>query len=404
MNLYEELQWRGLIQDESPELAEKLAAGPVTVYCGYDPTARSMHFGNLQQLVVLRHFQRHGHTAIALRGGGTGLIGDPSGKSSERPLVDAETTREWTQRFQAQMERILEPGAVFLDNLEWLGPLRMVDFLRDVGKHFPMGYMLAKESVKTRVHGEGMSYAEFSYMLLQAYDFLRLYDDHGCRVQFGGSDQWGNITAGLELLRRTGRHGAAGMTVPLILRPDGTKFGKTEEGAIWLDPELTSPYAFYQFFINQPDEQAAVLLRRLTLIAPEEIEATEARHAEAPHERIAQRAVAEHLTELVHGPEGLAEARAVTEWMFGDGGEAVARDALAGIEVPELDRSSLAGWPAAFVAAGVASSNGEARRLIEGGGLYVGDRKIGPEDPPDFPEGLVVLRKGRKTRVPVLFV
>ncbi len=310
MNLYEELRWRGLIQDASPDLAERLAAGPITVYCGYDPTARSMHFGNLQQLVVLRHFQRHGHTAISVAGGGTGLIGDPSGKSAERPLVDVETTRAWTARFRAQMERILEPGAIFLDNLDWLGSLTMVEFLRDVGKHFPMGYMLAKESVRARVHGEGMSYTEFSYMLLQAYDFLRLYDDHGCRMQFGGSDQWGNITAGLELLRRTGRHGAVGMTVPLILRPDGTKFGKTEEGAVWLDPELTSPYAFYQFFVNQSDEQVAVLLRRLSLLAREEVEALEREAAEHPERREAQRALAWDVTARVHGDDA---ARAAAE-------------------------------------------------------------------------------------------
>src|SRR5688572_8728112 len=204
---------------------------------------------------MLRHFQRHGHHVIALAGGGTGLIGDPSGKSAERPLNEASVVEQWAENVRAQIARMLEPGATFVNNLDWLGPLRMVEFLRDVGKHFPMGYMLAKESVKTRVHGEGMSYTEFSYMLLQSYDFLRLYEDHGCRMQFGGSDQWGNITAGLELLRRTGHEGAFGMTVPLLLRADGTKFGKTEEGAVWLDPEMTSPYAFFQFWLNTPDDQ-----------------------------------------------------------------------------------------------------------------------------------------------------
>jgi tyrosyl-tRNA synthetase len=404
VNLYEELRWRGLIQDESPDLAEKLSEGPLTAYVGYDPSAPTLHAGNLQQIVVMRHFQRHGHTVIALAGGGTGLIGDPSGKSAERPFVDADTIRGWTERIRGQLERLLEPGAVHANNLDWLEPLTVVELLRDVGKHFPIGYMLAKESVKTRVHGEGMSYTEFSYMLLQSYDFRHLYDEHGCRLQFGGSDQWGNITAGLELLRRTGRHGAVGMTVPLLLRADGTKFGKTEEGAIWLDPERTSPYAFFQFWLNTADDQVGYLLRRLTFIAPDEIEALEREHAGAPHERLAQRALAEHMTEMVHGADGLREARDVTAWMFGGGGEVADPRALRGIEVPELRRASLAGWPAAFVAAGIASSNGEARRLIAGGGLYAGERKIGPDDPDDFPEGLVVLRKGRKTRVPVLFV
>ena len=401
--LYEELKWRGLIQDESPDLAEKLAEGPLTVYVGYDPSAPSLHAGNLQQLVVMRHFQRHGHTIIALAGGGTGLIGDPSGKSAERPFADADTVRGWVEGIRAQMERLVEPGAIFLNNLDWLEKLSYIELLRDVGKHFPIGYMLAKESVKTRVHGEGMSYTEFSYMLLQSYDFRHLYDEHGCRMQFGGSDQWGNITAGLELLRRTGRHGAVGMTVRLLLRADGTKFGKTEEGAVWLDRERTSPYAFFQFWLNTADDQVGTLLRRLSLIPPQDIEALEARHAEAPHERIAQRALAEHMTQMVHGDEGLREAQDVTEWMFGGGGDVADPRALRGIEVPELERSSLAGWPAAFHAAGLVASVSEARRLIAGGGLYAGDRKIGPDDPDDFPEGLVVLRKGRKTRVPVLF-
>ena len=399
MGLYEELRWRGLIQDESPDLAERLAAGPVTVYCGYDPTAPSLHAGNLQQIVMFRHFQRHGHRVIALAGGGTGLIGDPSGKSAERPLNDAATVRSWAENVRSQIERIVEPGAVFLDNLDWLGPLTMVEFLRDVGKHFPMGYMLAKESVKTRVHGEGMSYSEFSYMLLQSYDFLRLYDDHGCRMQFGGSDQWGNITAGLELLRRTGREGAVGMTVPLLLRADGTKFGKTESGAVWLDEQMTSPYAFFQFWLNAADDQVGTLLRRLSLIAPGEIEALESRHAQAPQERIAQRAPAEHMTAMVHGEEGLRSALEATERMFG-GGDASSADAQE-IALAEIDS-----WPTLFVAAGLTASKGEARRLIAGGGLYVGDRKLAPDDawPADLGEDVVVLRKGRKTRVPVRLV
>jgi tyrosyl-tRNA synthetase len=401
VNLYEELTWRGLIQDQSPDLAERLAAGPVTVYCGYDPSAPSLHAGNLQQIVMFRHFQRHGHRVIALAGGGTGLIGDPSGKSAERPLNDASVVERWAENVRGQIERIVEPGAIFVNNLEWLGKLTMVEFLRDVGKHFPMGYMLAKESVKTRVHGEGMSYSEFSYMLLQAYDFLRLYEDHGCRMQFGGSDQWGNITAGLEFLRRTGHEGAVGMTVPLLLRADGKKFGKTEEGAVWLDPAMTSPYDFFQFWLNTADDQVGLLLRRISLIDRAEIEALEARHAEAPHERAAQRALAEHMTAMVHGDAGLREALEETERRFGGGG-------VSGGDAQEIALAEIDSWPSLFVAAGLTASKGEARRLIAGGGLYVGDRKLGADDAApaaeDFGDEVVVLRKGRKTRVPVRLV
>jgi tyrosyl-tRNA synthetase len=408
--LYDELRWRGLIQDETDGLRERLDEGPITVYCGYDPTAPSLHAGNLQQIVVFRHFQRYGHQVIALAGGGTGLIGDPSGKSAERPLVDADTIRGWTENVRSQIERIVEPGAVFHNNLDWLEPLRMVEFLRDVGKHFPMGYMLAKESVRTRVSGEGMSYTEFSYMLLQAYDFVRLYEDHGCRMQFGGSDQWGNITAGLELLRRTGHEGAYGMTVPLLLRADGTKFGKTEEGAVWLDRERTSPYAFYQFFLNTPDDQVPTLLRRLTLLAREEIEELEGAAAEAPQERRAQRALAAHLTELVHGPEGLREAEAATAYLFGDARALDDFDvgaALRGV-LTTVSGTDLDSWPKLAVAAGAAASMGEARRLISGGGLYAGERKIGADDDAptaaEFDRGVLVLRKGRRNRFPVELV
>ena len=390
--LYDELQWRGLIQDESPDLAERLGSGPITVYCGYDPSAPSLHAGNLQQIVMFRHFQRHGHHVIALAGGGTGLIGDPSGKSAERPLNDASVVEQWAENVRGQIARILEPGATFVNNLDWLGGLTMVEFLRDVGKHFPMGYMLAKESVKTRVHGEGMSYSEFSYMLLQSYDFLRLYEDHGCRMQFGGSDQWGNITAGLEYLRRTGHEGAVGMTVPLLLRADGRKFGKTEEGAVWLDPSMTSPYAFFQFWLNSGDDQVGTLLRRLSLLPRDEIEALEARHAGAPQERIAQRALAEHMTAMVHGEEGLREAVAETERRFGGG------DASGGMVV-DAGRS----WPDIFVTAGITASKSEARKLIAGGGLYVDDRKLTADEPGPVGEGEldVILRKGKKVRVPV---
>ena len=384
--LWEDLRWRGLVQDASEELPEALASGPLTLYAGYDPTAPSLHAGNLQLIITMRRFREAGHRVIACAGGGTGLIGDPSGKSAERALHDAATVREWCERIEDQIRRLLGEDAIFVNNREWLEPLTAIELLRDVGRHFPMGYMLAKESVKTRVHSEGMTFTEFAYMLLQAYDYAQFYDRHNCRLQIGGSDQWGNITAGLELLRRTGREGAYGMTTPLLLRADGQKFGKSEEGAVWLDPERTSPYEFFQFFLNTADDQVGTLLRRLTLLQREEIEALE---REPPETRAAQRALAEHLTTLVHGEDGLRQAEAQTKALFGGDGEA---------EAVEVAPDALSSWPALFVAAGLASSLSEARRLIKGGGLYADDRRIGEDDPPPEVEGQLMLRKGKRER------
>ncbi|HEV2061534.1 MAG TPA: tyrosine--tRNA ligase, partial [Solirubrobacteraceae bacterium] len=348
MTLYEELVWRGLVQDATEGLGDALERSPLTLYIGYDPTAPSLHAGNLQQIITMRRFQLRGHRVIALAGGGTGLIGDPSGKSAERALQDEATVREWAERIEGQVRRLLGGEAIYVNNREWLEPLTAIELLRDVGKHFPMGYMLAKESVRTRVHGEGMTFTEFSYMLLQAYDYLQLYDRYDCRLQVGGSDQWGNITAGLELLRRLGREGAYAMTTPLLLRADGQKFGKSEQGAIWLDPQRTSPYEFFQFFLNSPDDQVGMLLRRLTLLERQRIEELE---AAPPETRAAQRALAEHLTEMVHGEEGLREAQAQTEALFDGGGEA---------QAVEVGADALAGWPHLFLAAGLVSSLSEA--------------------------------------------
>jgi tyrosyl-tRNA synthetase len=386
VRLFDELVWRGLVQDSTEDLPEALEEGALTLYIGYDPSAPSLHVGSLQQLITMRRFQLRGHKVIALAGGGTGLIGDPSGKSAERPLHDAAVVAGWAERIEGQIRRLLPDDTIFVNNLEWLAPLTMIEFLRDVGKHFPMGYMLAKESVRARVHGEGMTYTEFSYMLLQAYDYQQLFDRHECRLQMGGSDQWGNITAGMELIRRTRGARVHGMTTPLLLRADGQKFGKTEEGAVWLDPERTSPYEFFQFFLNTADGQVGMLLRRLTLLAPEEIEQLE---AAPPETRTAQRALAEHLTRMVHGEEGLREAQAQTEALFGGEGEA---------EAIEVERDAAASWPALFVAAGLASSLSEARRLIKGGGLYADDRRIAEDDEPPRAEGLLMLRKGKRER------
>ena len=392
MELWDDLRWRGLVQDVSDEegLAEALRAAPLTLYAGYDPTAPSLHAGNLQLIITMRRFRQAGHTVIALAGGGTGLIGDPSGKSAERALQDDATVTEWAQRIEGQIRRLLGDEAIYENNREWLEPLTAIELLRDVGKHFPMGYMLGKESVRARVEGVGMTFTEFSYMLLQAFDYRQLYDRHRCRLQIGGSDQWGNITAGLELLRRTGRPGAFAMTTPLLLRADGQKFGKSEEGAVWLDPERTSPYAFYQFFFNTSDDQVGTLLRRLALLPREEIERLEAAD---PQTREAQRALAAHLTELVHGPDGLREALAQTEALF-EGGT--------GAQETVLTSDDLASWPHVFLAAGLVASLSEARRLIKGGGLYVDEERVGEDSPAPTPEafgdGVVVLRKGKRER------
>ena len=386
MELFEELVWRGLVQESSEGLGEALRT-PLTLYVGYDPTAPSLHAGNLQQIITMRRFQLRGHRVIALAGGGTGLIGDPSGKSAERALNDAGVVAEWAERIEGQVRRLLPDGTIFENNLSWLGEWTVIEALRDVGKHFPMGYMLAKESVRARVHGEGMTFTEFAYMVLQSYDFQQLYDRFDCRLQFGGSDQWGNITAGLELLRRTGRPGAYGMTTPLLLRADGQKFGKSEQGAIWLDPEMTSPYAFFQFFLNTADDQVGMLLRRLTLFEPGEIERLEAAD---PSTREAPRALAEHLTQMVHGEEGLKAALAQTEALFAGGGDA---------DTVTVPADALASWPHLFHAAGLVASLSEARRLIKGGGLYADDERLTEASPPpERPEGVLMLRKGKRER------
>ena len=388
MRLYDELVWRGLVQDATEGLGDALEEAPLTLYIGYDPTAPSLHAGNLQQIITMRRFRDRGHRVIALAGGGTGLIGDPSGKSAERALNDDATVADWAARIEGQVRRLLGDEAIYVNNREWLEPLTAIELLRDVGKHFPMGYMLAKESVRTRVEGAGMTFTEFSYMLLQAYDYQQLYDRYDCRLQVGGSDQWGNITAGLELLRRTGRPGAYAMTTPLLLRADGQKFGKSEQGAIWLDPERTSPYEFFQFFLNGADDQVGTLLRRLTLIAADEIERLE---ASPPETRAAQRALAEHLTAMVHGEEGLRAAQAQTEALFAGAGEA---------QAVEVGAEALTSWAHLFLAAGLVSSLSEARRLIKGGGLYANEERVGEEtSPPRLSTGdVLLLRKGKRER------
>jgi tyrosyl-tRNA synthetase len=409
--LLDDLAWRGLIAQVASEdrLAELVTGGGATVYCGFDPTAPSLHVGHLVPLLTLARYQRAGVRPIALAGGGTGMIGDPSGRTSERMLNEAGTVDAWTERIHGQLSRFLDfdAGALLLNNLDWLAPLTAIELLRDVGKHFPMGWMLGKESVRTRIEGEGLSFTEFSYMVLQSYDFLHLERAYGCLLQIGGSDQYGNITAGIELIRRADGVGAAGQTVPLITDASGQKFGKSTGAAVWLDPERTSPYAFYQYWLNVDDRDAGRYLRLFTFLDRPEIEAIEAVQAERPERREAQRRLAQEMTVMVHGDQEWRRAVEVSEALFGKGrlGELdpkrleVALEAAPTVRLgPDIEPT----YAALMVETGLVKSTSEAARLAAGGGVYANDDKI--EDvsvvPPDaaFLGGRVlVLRRGRRS-------
>jgi tyrosyl-tRNA synthetase len=394
----DELSWRGLVHQHTEGLDAALRAGVVTGYCGFDPSAASLHVGSLVPVMGLVHLQRHGHRPIALVGGGTGLIGDPSGKSQERQLLDPDIVERNAQGIREQLEHFLDfdgsRGALMRNNADWLTGLRAVDFMRDVGKHFTVNYMLQKESVKGRMEG-GISYTEFSYMLLQAYDFLELNRREGATLQVGGSDQWGNVTAGIELIRRTTGTTAHALTFPLITTASGTKFGKTELGAVWLDPARTSPYQFYQFWLNADDRDVAQHLRFFSLLRREEIESLEREAAEHPERRDAQRALARDVTQRVHGADGLRAAEEVSAFMFG---EADPRDLspsafeilrseapfaelrLADVRGP--DAQGIAQLDVLKVATGakIAASISAARRLLEQGGLSINKRRLAPSD------------------------
>jgi tyrosyl-tRNA synthetase len=392
--LLEELTWRRLVHQHTDGLDAALRAGTVTAYCGFDPSASSLHVGSLVPVMGLVHLQRHGHRPIALVGGGTGLIGDPSGKSQERQLLGPDVVERNTRGIRAQLERFLDfdgpHGALMRNNADWLMQLRAVDFMRDVGKHFTVNYMLQKESVKGRMDG-GISYTEFSYMLLQAYDYLELHRRDGATLQVGGSDQWGNVTAGIELIRRTTGAAAHALTFPLITTAAGTKFGKTEAGAVWLDPERTSAYEFYQFWLNTDDADVGEHLRFFTLLSRDEIEVLERATGENPERRDAQRALAHDVTERVHGAEGVRAAEEVSAFMFGERDPRALSATALGIlraEAPfaELRLSELQG-PGTdgvtqidilklAVGAKVAASISAARRLLEQGGLSVNKRRL----------------------------
>jgi tyrosyl-tRNA synthetase len=406
--ILDDLEWRGLVaQTTEPDaLRAALAAGPVTVYAGFDPTAESLHVGNLVPLLTLRRFQNAGHRAIALAGGATGLIGDPGGRASERSLNPAETVAAWTENIRGQLGRLVDLEAgILTNNYEWTAGVSALDFLRDVGKHFTVNYMLAKESVSARLNGEGISFTEFSYMLLQAHDFQVLHDRHGCTLQVGGSDQWGNITAGIELVRRTRGATVHGITLPLVTKASGEKFGKSVAGAVWLDPAKTSPYAFYQFWLNVDDADAVRFLKIFTFLGREEIEALAAEQAERPQARAAQRALAAEMTRMVHGEEALATARHASEALFSGDVAALPADLLLEVlrEVPNVavPAGELPDLRGLLQRVGLASSGSEATRLVTQGGVSVnGARAADPAwqpAPGDLLHGrFLVLRSGKR--------
>jgi tyrosyl-tRNA synthetase len=413
--LLPELEWRGILHATTPGLPERLTNGrSISGYIGFDPSADSLHVGHLVPIFGLLRLQRFGGRPVAVVGGGTGMIGDPSGRSTERNLLDETTLAANVAALRSQLERFLdfgegEGGAVMVNNLDWLGQFSLIDFLRDIGKHFTVPYMLAKDSVQVRLD-RGLSFTEFSYMLLQAADFDHLHRTMGVELQMGGADQWGNITAGLELIRRRGgveeaeADPAHGLAYKLLLSPSGAKFGKSEGGeSVWLDAKRTSPFAFYQYWLNTDDRDIGTYLRWFTEFPREEIERLDATVASRPEAREAQRALARDITKRTHGEEGLREAERATDSVFGQGIVGLSAEALAALDPIPLAVDST--WTAAgtAVAIGAASSNGEARRLVSQGGLYINDERVTDPNAP-LPEPLHgrywVIRTGKKnTRI-----
>ncbi len=415
-NPLDEYNWRGMLQDLTEGAGEAFSQGPRTAYIGFDPTASSLHVGSLLPIMGLVHLQRAGHSPIGVVGGGTGLIGDPSGKVQERQLLTKERAAENLAGIRGQLEHFLDfqvstNPARMVNNLEWLGELRTLDFLRDVGKHFSVNALLRKDSIRRRLEEEdgGISFTEFSYVLMQAYDFLVLLDRYDCTVQMGGSDQWGNITAGIDLIRRMRGSRAFGVVFPLVTSATGVKFGKTEAGTVWLDPARTSPYRFFQFWLNADDRDAITYLKFFTLLGKAEVVELESALAERPHERAAQRALAEDVTRRVHGETGLSRAQQATQVLFGGALEGLSGGEIADIfsDVPssEFPRGTFEGEGLPILdllaESGIASSKGDARRSIQGGGVYLNnirvedvERRVRLED---ALEGrFLVFRKGKK--------
>ncbi len=414
MRLIEELEWRGLVnQVTHPELGDRLEQERFTFYCGFDPTAESLHIGNLVPIMGMMHLQRRGHRPLVLVGGGTGLIGDPSGKTEERKLQTRENLERHLAGIRTQLGRLLafegDNAATLVNNADWLGELRLLDFLRDIGKHFSVDVMLAKESVRARLEDRdhGISYTEFTYSLLQAYDFLHLHDSFGCRLQVGGSDQWGNIVAGMDLTRRLRQSETFGLTFPLVTKSDGAKFGKSEQGNVWLDPARTSPYKFYQFWINQADADVPRLLRYFTFLPQEEIAGLEQELAAAPEKRAAHRRLAEEVTAMIHGQDQLANAVKASQAMFGGElsglDDATLEDIFSEMPSTRFPREALTSGKAlldVLVESGVFPSKGEARRTIKSGGVYLNNERIAEDarlsEASLCSERIAVVRKGKK--------
>jgi len=414
--ILDELCWRGLIHQLTDEigLAKLLAESPQTVYIGFDPTASSLHVGSMMQLMMLRRFQRAGHRPIALVGGATGMIGDPSGKSEERNLLTAEQLQANLEGVAAQMKQFLDfdgsNAAKLINNFDWMRDYSYLEFLRDVGKNFPVGAMMGKDSVRSRLGSDaGLSYTEFSYMLLQAYDFVYLAKHHGCRIQAGGSDQWGNVTAGIDLGRRMLGETLYGITAPLLTTSDGRKMGKTESGAIWLDPDRTSPYAFYQYWINVEDADVMTCLAYLTEIEREEFDHLQSATTENPGAREAQNRLAEWMTQFVHGDAGLDSAKKASKILFGgqigDANDGQLTEIFADVPSSEVARSELDGdgyWIVeALQTAGLCNSSGDARRALKEGGVYLNNERV--TDPQTrlhaddlASETVLVLRRGKR--------
>ncbi|MCB0299516.1 MAG: tyrosine--tRNA ligase [Calditrichaeota bacterium] len=414
MSLYDELKWRGALYDATEGVEEVIAKEKLTGYIGFDPTAKSLHVGSLLQIMNLARFQRFGHTPIALVGGGTGLIGDPSGKTKERQLLTKADVEENVAGIRDQLARFLDfdakqNPAKLLNNIDWLGSISFVDFLRDVGKYFTVNSMLAKESVKRRIESEdGISFTEFSYSLLQSYDYLVLYDRHNCRLQMGGSDQWGNIVSGADLVRRLRGAKAYGLVSPLVTTSTGVKFGKTEAGAVWLDAALTSPYRFYQFWLNTDDADVLPYLKYFTWLKQAEIAELQSALEERPEQREAQRTLAKEVTQMVHGQNGVDSAEKASQVLFGGEIEGMSAAEVQDIfqDVPSCDiaKTAFEGEGMSMIdllaESGVAKSKGEARRLLQGGGVYLNNRKTEMTQSVTLNDSIdgqfLVLRKGRK--------
>ena len=428
MNFVEELKWRGMIHDITPGTEEYLAQGMATAYVGFDPTADSLHIGHLVGVMILKHFQRSGHKPILLVGGATGMIGDPSGKSLERNLLDEATLRHNQDAIRKQLSKLLDfdsetpQAAVMVNNYDWMKEMGFLTFIRDIGKHITVNYMMAKDSVKKRFNGEGdgMSFTEFTYQLVQGYDFMQLYRQYGCKLQLGGSDQWGNITTGMELIRRIDGGEVYGMTCPLIKKADGTKFGKTESGNVWLDPKYTSPYKFYQFWLNVSDEDAKSYIKIFTFLDRETIENLIAEHEQAPHLRLLQKSLARELTCMIHSQEEYEKAVEASAILFGNStAEALKRldsdtllQVFEGVPQFEVSRSVLEGGiqlvDLCVEHCPVFPSKGELRKLIQGGGVSVNKEKVDASDKTVSENDLIagrymIVQKGKKNYYLITF-